>query len=256
MYLANWLVEPTNPFFARALVNRYWKHFFGRGIVEPEDDMRATNPPSNPELLDRLAAHFVATGFDLKDLVRTICQSQTYQLSAIPNAYNAKDKQSFSRHYPQRLAAEVLYDAFYQVTGTSPSFNGWPAGTRAMQLADTDVAPYFLTVFGQPQANTACECERLQIANLAQSLQLLNNAEVLKRIADPTGRPANWANATDRSHEERVSEMYRWVYAREPDTEEVQVALAHIGRHETSTQFAYEDLLWALLNTREFLFNH
>ena len=188
VYLANWLVEPENPFFARALVNRYWKHFFGRGIVEPEDDMRATNPPSNPELLDNLAAHFVATRFDLKDLVRTICQSQTYQLSAIPNAYNATDKQSFSRHYPKRLTAEVLVDAFYQVTGTAPSFNGWPAGTRAMQLADTDVAPYFLTVFGQPQANTACECERLQSANLAQSLHLLNNVEVLERISNPSAR--------------------------------------------------------------------
>ncbi len=187
VYLADWLIDPENPFFARALVNRYWKHFFGRGIVEPEDDMRATNPPSNPQLLDQLADHFVANGLDLKDLVRTICQSQTYQLSAIPNDFNAKDKQSFSRHYPRRLTAEVLYDAFHQVTGTTPTFNGWPAGTKATQLADTDAAPYFLTVFGQPQATTACECERMQNANLAQSLHLLNSTEVQEKVSSAVG---------------------------------------------------------------------
>ena len=254
VYLATWLIEPANPFFARALVNRYWKHFFGRGIVEPEDDMRATNPPSNPELLDQLAAHFVASRFDLKDLVRTICQSQTYQLSAIPNSYNGQDKQSFSRHYPKRLTAEVLYDAFHQVTGTVPTFPGWPAGTRAMQLVDTDVSPYFLSVFGQPQATTACECERQQNANLAQSLHLLNSTEVQEEVSSPTGRAAALANATDRPQEERVRELYRWAYVREPDADEVRIALAHLARHESSPQIAYEDLLWALINTREFLF--
>jgi hypothetical protein len=256
VFLADWITAPDNPFFARALVNRYWKHFFGRGIVEPEDDMRATNPPANPELLDRLAAHFVASGYDLKALVRTICQSQTYQLSAVPNAFNAHDKQCFSRHYPKRLPAEVLVDAFHQVTGTVPVYPGWPAGTRSMQVADRDVASYFLTVFGQPQANTACECERLQDANLAQSLHLLNNAEVLASISHPAGRAARLAAATDRSTDDRVRELYLWVYAREPDSDELQIAREHLTRHASSPETAYGDLVWALLNTREFLFNN
>ncbi len=256
VYLADWLTAPDNPFFARALVNRYWKHFFGRGIVEPEDDMRATNPPSNPELLDRLAAQFVASGYDLKALVRTICQSQTYQLSAVPNAFNTQDKQCFSRHYPKRLPAEVLVDAFQQVTDTVPVYPGWPAGTRSMQVADRDVASYFLTVYGQPQANTACECERLQDANLAQSLHLLNNAEVLASISNPTGRAARLASAKDRSPNDRVRELYLWVYSREPDSDELQIAHEYLTRHETSPETAYGDLMWALLNTREFLFNN
>ncbi len=256
VFLANWLVDPANPFFARAAVNRYWKHFFGRGIVEPEDDMRATNPPSNPELLDALAAHFTASGFDLKDLVRTICQSQTYQLSAVPNAYNATDKQSFSRHYPQRLKAEVLYDAFHQVTRTTATFPGWPAGTRAVQVVDVDVSPYFLTVFGQPQATTACECERQQNANLAQSLHLLNSSEVQEKVAAAGGRAALWAADTQRPSDDRIRELYRWTYARQPDAEELQIALTHLAHHEATPQIAWEDLLWALINTREFLFNN
>ena len=156
--LADWMTNPENPFFAKSLVNRYWKHFFSRGIVEPEDDMRATNPPANQELLDGLAQHFIASGYDLKELVRTICRSRTYQLSALPNDHNASDKQNFSRYYPLRLSAEVLYDAFHLVTETSENFGGMPAGTRAMQLADASNATYFLQVFGQPKGDTACEC--------------------------------------------------------------------------------------------------
>ncbi len=256
VWLADWMADPGNPFFARALVNRYWKHFFSRGIVEPEDDMRATNPPSNPELLDALAKHFIESGFDLKDLVRTICRSSTYQLSALPNQYNAKDKQNFSRYYPKRLTAEVLYDAFHQVTATSQSFSGLPAGTRAIEMPDPAVGPYFLKVFGQPQADTACECERSQEANLAQSLHLLNSSEVQSKIASGSGRAALLANDKNRPDEEKVRELYRWVYAREPDAEELQIALAHIAKHKDNPKLAYEDIIWALINTKEFLFNH
>ncbi|MBX3443372.1 MAG: DUF1553 domain-containing protein [Planctomyces sp.] len=254
--LVHWMAEPENPFFARALVNRYWKHFFDRGIVEPEDDMRETNPPTNPELLEALAQHFVDSGFDLKQLVRTICQSSSYQLTALPNDDNLRDKQNFSRYYPKRLTAEVLYDAFHQVTNSSQGYSGLPAGTRAVQLPETSAAPYFLKVFGQPQGDTACECERSQEANLAQSLHLLNSSEVQNKIGGGGGRAATLAADASRSTEEKVRELYRWVYAREPVAEEVQIALTHIEKHKDAPQTAWEDILWALVNTKEFLFNH
>jgi hypothetical protein len=254
--LADWMSDPKNPFFAKSLVNRYWKHFFSRGIVEPEDDMRATNPPANPELLDALANHFIQSGFDLKDLVRTICRSRTYQLSALPNDYNANDKQNFSRYYPRRLSAEVLYDAFHQVTGTSENFGGMPAGTKAMQLADASNATYFLQVFGQPKGDTACECERSMDANLAQSLHLLNGREIQDKIARDGARTARLAADTVRSNEEHIRELYRWVFAREPNAEELEVALGYLQKHAENLRGGYEDVVWALINTKEFQFNH
>lgn len=252
--LADWMARPDNRFFSRSLVNRYWKHFFDRGIVEPEDDMRETNPPTNPELLAALSEHFVQSGFDLKQLIRTICQSSTYQLSAYPNEHNLKDKQNFSRYYPKRLTAEVLYDAFHQVTDTSENFNSLPPGTRAVQMPDASVAPYFLKVFGQPQGDTACECERSQEANLAQSLHLLNSQEVQNKVA--RGRAKQLADQKERPIDEKIKELYRWVYSREPVSEEVQIALAHLEKHKDNPQVAFEDILWALINTKEFLFNH
>lgn len=256
MLLADWLSDPQNPFFAKALVNRYWKHFFSRGIVEPEDDMRETNPPTNPELLNHLAESFIASKFDLKQLVRTICNSSTYQLSSLPNDYNLKDKQNFSRYYPKRLTAEVLYDAFHQVTSTNQSYSGLPAGTRAIQLPDPSTGPYFLKVFGQPQADTACECERSQEANLAQSLHLLNSSEVQSKIADANGRASKFATDKDHGSDAKIKELYRWVYSREPDSEEMRIAQAHLEKHKDNPKLAYEDIVWALINSKEFLFNH
>jgi hypothetical protein len=255
-FLVDWMASKDNPFFAQALVNRYWKHFFDRGIVEPEDDMRATNPPSNPELLSELAKHFIDSGFDLKNLVRTICKSNTYQLSAMPNDYNLKDKQNFSRYYPRRMKAEVLYDALHLVTATSQNYGGLPAGTTALQLPDPAVGPYFLKVFGQPQGDTACECERSSEANLAQSLHLLNSSEVQGKISSGSGRAALLANEKERPDEERIKELYRWVYSRDPVNDELQIAVAHIKKNEANKKVAYEDILWALINTKEFLFNH
>ena len=256
--LADWMSDSQNPFFAKALVNRYWKHFFSRGIVEPEDDMRETNPPANPELLNKLALDFISHKFDLKHLVRTICRSSTYQLSSLPNEYNLKDKQNFSRYYPKRLTAEVLYDAFHQVTATGQAFGGMPAGTRSMQLPDPGAAQnvYFLKVFGQPQGDTACECERSQEANLAQSLHLLNSSEVQGKIADGNGRSGKFANDKDRPTDAKIKELYRWVYSREPDAEEMKIALAHVEKHKDTPKLAYEDIIWALINSKEFLFNH
>jgi hypothetical protein len=265
--LADWMTGKDNPFFARSLVNRYWKHFFNRGIVEPEDDMRETNPPTNPELLDGLAAYFVAGGYDLKKLVRAICLSHVYQLSAAPNAYNRIDKQYFSRYYPKRLTAEVLFDAINQVTRTRSKFDGLPPGTRAVCLPDNsfNASSYFLTVFGRPDSSSACECERSQDASLAQSLHLLNAREIQAKLADDQGVAARLASDAKRSDDEKLRELYLSAYAREPDGKESGLAREYIARKNTGKddkealagrRQAYEDIVWALINTKEFLFNH
>ncbi len=254
--LVDWMAAPDNKFFAHALVNRYWKHFFSRGIVDPEDDMRVTNPASNPELLDKLAQKFIASKFDLKDLIRTICKSNIYQLSAEPNEYNRSDKQNYSRYYPKRLNAEVLLDAINVVTNTGTGFGGLPQGTRAVQLPDSAGMTYFLTVFGKPQGESACECERSSEANLAQSLHLLNSSEVQGKLSDGNGRARQLSADDKRSDEEKINELYLWVFSRPPMDKEKQVALAHIKKHEKQKAVAYEDILWALINTKEFLFNH
>src|SRR5207244_795938 len=184
--LADWMVNPKNPFFARAVANRYWAHFFGRGIVDPLDDMRVTNPPSNPELLDALAKDLVDHKYSLKHLVGTICKSRTYQLSAVPNDFNKHDKQTYARYYPKRMSAEVLFDAVCMVTNSPTAFQGLPqdkhAPKRAIMLPDESFASYFLDVFGRPQRISSCECERVSEANLAQALHLLNSDEVNNRL--------------------------------------------------------------------------
>jgi hypothetical protein len=253
--LVDWMADTKNPFFAKALVNRYWKHFFGRGLVEPEDDMRVTNPATNPALLDALAKDFIDNKFDLKRLVRTICNSRTYQLSAEPNQFNAGDKQSFSRYYPKRLSAESLLDAIDQVTGVDEKFNGLPMGTRAMQLPDTGFNSYFLQVFGRPEGSSACECERSNEANLAQSLHLLNSADVQNKLSAASGRAAALAADQGHTHPQKIERLYLQFYARRPLPEETALAAAHIAKTKND-KAAYEDITWALINTKEFLFNH
>ncbi len=253
--LVDWMAAPDNRFFARALVNRYWKHFFGRGIVEPEDDMRVTNPPTNPALLDALAKGFIASKFDLKQLIRSICSSAVYQLDSEPNEYNKEDKQNFSSYYPKRLTAEVLYDALNQVTNTTTAFTGMPTGTRAVQVPVAMTNNYFLTVFGKPAGASACECERSAEANLAQSLHLLNSPEVQGKLSAGNGRADQLAKNEELNDSEKITELYRWVYARNPSEDELKFILPRIEPVENK-KLAYEDLLWALINTKEFLFNH
>jgi len=250
--LVDWMSEPDNPFFARALVNRYWKHFFGRGIVDPEDDMRVTNPPSNPELLDALAKNFVDSKFDLKGLVRTLCRSNAYQLGSEPNEYNQSDKQNFSSFYPRRMNAEPLYDAINQVAGTDINFAGMPVGTLAVQLPDSGFNDYFLTVFGKPQAESACECERSSDANLAQSLHLLNSTDIQGKLASNTGRCQKLA-ASEQTDAEKVTELYYSAMARAPHDDELAHVLEYL-EHKTDKRKAYEDIMWVLFNTKEFLF--
>ncbi len=267
--LADWLGSKNNPFFARALVNRYWKHFLNRGLVEPEDDMRDTNPATNPELLDALARNFIQSGYDLKGLVRTICRSQTYQLSAFPNEHNQVDKQLYSRYYPKRLTAEVLYDAVHQVAKADSKFEGLPAGTHALQLPDNsfNANSYFLTVFGRPDSATPCECERSQDASLAQCLHLLNSKELQEKISSDKGRAALLAEDSSNTDETKIRELYAWVYSREPSAVELEDAKNYLSKKSASKttdpaaerqarRQAYEDMVWALLNTKEFLFNH
>jgi hypothetical protein len=256
--LVDWMVDAKNPFFARAVANRYWAHFFGRGIVDPLDDMRVTNPPSNPALLDALAKDLVEHGYSLKHLIRTICKSRTYQLSAVPNQFNKHDKQTYARYYPKRMSAEVLFDAVAQVTGSPTPFGGLPqdryAPKRAIMLPDESFASYFLDVFGRPQRISACECERVSEANLAQALHLLNSDEIQNKLARPGGR-ADLLLKDKRSDEEKVEELFLWALAHKPTADQMQAALAHLAKHAQNKKIAYENILWALLNTKEFVFN-
>jgi hypothetical protein len=258
--LAEWMTRPDNPFLARALVNRYWAHFFGRGIVDPADDMRVTNPPSNPELLDSLAKDFVEHKFDLQHLVRTICTSKAYQLSRLPTELNKKDRQNFARFYPRRLGAEVLLDGIDQVTAVPSRFGGKDGPTRAIDLPDESLKNPLLDVFGKPSRGSACECERVSSATLSQSLYMITAKEVNDKLRTNSSRAAQMAAST-KPRAERIKEMFLWVYARHPTAEETRAAEAFLAREEAGDkkqgkQWPYEDLLWALLNTKEFLFNH
>jgi hypothetical protein len=252
--LVDWMVEPKNPYFARALVNRYWAHFMGRGLVEPIDDMRATNPPSNPELLDALAQDFIEHKFDVKHLVRTIMSSTAYQLSCEPLPENVNDQQNYARAYPRRLTAEVMLDAINQVTGTMENFSGMPKGTRAIQLPDESVSSYFLDVFGRPTRETACECERPKEANLAQALHLLNSNDVQGKVTTATGRLATLLK-DKKADADLLEELYLLTYSRRPTADEAKKALEYVGEQK-DRKAAFEDVMWVLLNSKEFLFNH
>lgn len=252
--LVDWMADPKNPYFARAVVNRYWAHFFGRGVVEPMDDLRQTNPPSNPELLDGLADDFVKHGYDLKHLVRTICTSRTYGLSSLPNEYNAKDKQSFARHYPRRMSAEVLLDAISQLADVPTAFVGLPPGTRAIELPDESVASTFLDTFGRPKRDTACECERVSDASLGQSLMLLNSADVQGKLASANSRAERLAK-DPRPDPLKLDELFWSAFGRAPSSGETASALNHLAKNLDKRREAYEDILWALINAKEFQFN-
>ncbi|WP_339733513.1 DUF1549 and DUF1553 domain-containing protein [uncultured Gimesia sp.] len=264
--LGNWMSSKENPFFAKALVNRYWKHFFKRALIEPEDDIRDTNPPSNPELMAALEAHFISSGYDLKKLIKAITQSNTYQLSSMPNEYNLLDRQNYSRFYPRRLQAEVLLDSIDQLTGSTTTFANLPPGTRAISLPDNSYtkSSAFLKVFGRPNSASVCECERIQSSSLAQSLHLINSREVKSKLANGSGRAAQLAKS-EKTIEEKIGELYFTAFARKPKPEELTIALEYLtepdaktksGQKKKPTNKDYQDLIWALMNTKEFLFNH
>lgn len=252
--LARWMTQPENPFFARTMVNRMWAHFLGRGFVHPIDDSRSTNPPSNPELLDSLAEEFAGSGYNIKRLIQTITGSYAYGLEAAPHPGNAGDMQTFARFYPRRLTAEVLLDGVSQVLDVPTTFGGVPAGTRAIDLPDENVAAHFLDVFGRPGRMSACECERVDAPALTQALELVNSAEIQRKLTTRTGYAERLATA-DRLPAELAAEVFRRVLAREPREQELKVAADFLAAEPDRAE-ACRSLLWSLLATNEFLFNH
>jgi hypothetical protein len=249
------MTRAENPWFSRNLANRVWAHFLGRGLVEPVDDMRATNPPSNPELLDALASHLVQSRFDLRELIRAITASRTYQLSATPNVTNTRDTQSYSRALFKRLPAEVLLDMIAQTTGVPERFPGLPAGTRAIQLWDSKVNHYFLKSFGRTERTSACACERTTEPSVAQVLHLMNSPQIEGKLH----HPASVLTRLIKRHpnpSDFIDEMYLMFFARFPTLAEKQTAIRYLADNRANRREAIEDLAWGMLNTLEFVFNH
>ncbi|MBY0523844.1 MAG: DUF1549 domain-containing protein [Gemmataceae bacterium] len=255
MLLADWMTAADNPYFARNLANRTWAHFLGRGPVEPVDDVRATNPPTNPELLDGLAKHLIDNKYDVKKLIRAITASRVYQLSSKPNATNERDEQNYSRALFKRIDAEVLLDMVCQTTGSGEKFPGTPAGTRAIQLWDSRVSHYFLKLFGRPVRVSACECERNHEPGVAQVLHLLNSPEIQSKLSHEGGTVARLT----RKHAENgplVEDLYLAFFSRLPSAKERAVAVEYLGKDKDKRREAVEDLAWSLMNSVEFIFNH
>jgi hypothetical protein len=255
LVLAEWMTSPDNPFFARNLSNRVWGWMLGRGLVEPVDDVRATNPPSNPELLDALAKFTIENRYDVRKLIVLIASSRIYQTSAVPNATNEKDERNFSRAYFKRPEAEVLLDMTCQALGVPEKFPGSPGISRAVQLWDSKARSEFLRLFGRPNRVTACECERTREPSVAQVLNLLNSPDIQARLTHAGGTVSRLA----REHKDDgklVEELYLTFFSRLPTAAEKDVGVKHLRKHADDRRAAVEDLAWALLNSVEFLFNH
>jgi hypothetical protein len=252
--LANWLTAGDNPFFAKSIVNRIWYHLNGRGIVDPVDDFRDSNPSANDELLDALAKDFAAHKFDVKYIIRTIMNSRTYQLSAQTNDFNKDDNKYFSHAVTKLHTAEELFDALCAVTEVPERFPGVPAGTRAVQLPDGEVNNPFLKTFGQPARELACECERESDSNLAQALQLINGPAVNDRLRNPNNRIGKLL-AKKLTDKEVLSELFLVTLSRLPNETEMRAMLDHVNRTMDKRK-AWEDVHWALINSKEFLFRH
>ncbi len=250
--LATWLTSKDNKLFARNIVNRIWGYYMGFGLVEPIDDMRATNPPSNPELLDALAADFVESGFDLRHLMKSIMTSRAYQLDSTPRPENFTNERLYVHYNVKRMPAEALLDAIDFVCGTQERFSGVPAGTRAIELPDPNYASYFLDTLGRPQRVIACECERASQPNLAQVLHIANGDVVNKKLADKNGRLTKLEQSDDQT---AINELYLLTMSRSPTAAEFPEASKIIAKAGKRRE-GLEDLLWALLNSREFLFVH
>ena len=252
--LVDWMAKPENPFFAKSLVNRLWGHFFGRGLVHEVDDMRATNPASNPQLLDALAKDFIDHQFDMQHICRVMLNSSVYQLGSEPTEGNQKDRQNFARYYGRRMIAEVFLDSIDQATGTKTKFNGVASSARAVDLPHENFGSHFLDTFDRPRRVTGCECERSSGATLAQVLTLANSDEIESKIGDAQGVITRLLK-DQRSFDEIVDELYLGSLSRFPTSDERIKTKYFVDAVENKTE-AYQDLLWTLLNSREFMFNH
>ncbi len=258
---ADWLARPDNPYFVRAVVNRVWRNFFGRGLIDPEDDLRATNPASDEALMAWLVADFRAHGHDIKHLIRTIMTSAVYARSSEPVEGNHADPK-FLSHYPvKRLPAEVLLDAIAAVTGVAANFPGYPDGWRSLQLPDTKVASTFLTSFGRPDRLNTCSCERSSEPSMAQALHLANGATINEKLRDPKSVVSK-VIASKAADEKILDQLFLNALTRHPTDAERSRLLAVLsaandpkGGDESRRQ-AVEDLYWAVLTGNEFLFNH
>jgi hypothetical protein len=248
------MAKPENPFFSRVLVNRLWGHFMGRGLVHEVDDLRESNPPSNPELLTALAKDFVDHKFDQKHIIRAIVSSQVYQLSSEPTPANSDDRQNFARFYARRLIAEVLHDGVDQACGTRTRFSGVSDSSRAIDLPHEGFGSYFLDVFDRPQRVSGCECERSSGATLAQVLLLANSDDIENKLAAGDGRIAKLVEAKT-PPEAIIETLYLSAFARRPTDAERTTTLTYV-QSQTDQRQALEDVLWAILNSKEFAFNH
>jgi hypothetical protein len=252
--LADWLTAPDNPFFARAICNRIWGHYLGVGLVHPVDDMRITNPPSNSELLDALAREFVAHQFDLKWLMKTILKSQVYGLSSTPTDDNQSDTRNYARYYSRRLHPHVLLDAISSATSIPVTFEKFPDVKKAIQLPNESARSEFLDIFGRSQRVTPCECETSLAPNLSQVLYLLNSDELERKLTDKAGLVSELAKS-ENPPREIIDELFLRTFSRLPREAEVRAAVAQFEK-ANDRRAPIEDLLWTLLNSKEFLFNH
>ncbi|MBW8884521.1 MAG: DUF1553 domain-containing protein, partial [Planctomycetia bacterium] len=251
--LAQWLTSPENPFFATSIANRIWAHFFGAGIIEPVDDIRVSNPPSNPELFQALGKKLTEYQFDFKSLVRDICNSETYQRSCDRNESNVSDERNFAHAASRRIPAEQLLDCIGEVTGAPDKFQGLPLGARAVQIADGASRNYFLTTFGRAPRDTVCACEAKTEPTLSQALHMLNGNTIQGKVQQ--GGAIKKALDAKQQPAEIIDRLYVRCLSRRPTTDEVE-GLMEIVKTAPSVQQGLEDVFWAVLNSREFLFNH
>lgn len=252
--LARWMTDPGNELFSGAMVNRLWAHFLGAGLVEPVDDQRASNPPTNPGLMKALIHEFVSSKFDRKHVMRLILNSRTYQLSAATKPGNEKDIRFYSHYYVRRLPAEVLLDALSRSTGVPDTFPGYPVGLRAVQIMDPSAKSYFLTLFGKSERITACACERSGDVTMPQLLHLQNGSSVVQKIAAGDGRLSALLKSK-KSDDDVVEELFLTTLARRPTAGEWQSVRSALTSGDPR-DVVFRDLFWALLNTKEFAFNH
>jgi hypothetical protein len=252
---ARWLTAPENPHFARSMTNRIWSYFFHRGIIDPVDDLRTTNPAINPQLLEALTKDFVEHKFDVRHLMRQVVLSETYQRTSVPNETNGHDNLNFSRSIPRRISAEALLDSLVQATGIPEIFAGAPAGFTATQLPDANVKSEFLNLFGKPQRMEACECERDDGANMLQALHFINGKSILNRVTAANGR-ANQLAAQKLSDEEITDQLYLWSLARHATPAEIDLGKRYYSSYEGKRTEAVQDMMWVLLNSRDFMLVH